>query len=161
MQRRTRHLLRSSLSSRTCAEDSQVRPCLLNENCFQFQYNLTGRVEIHSHVISPERRLMGECLCVFILQIKDCLIMTVWGYRVHFIDKSSLHVPISMGDKNKYNIHEYIAWKAEALTFLVSLYRKKCPLLAWRFSKAPWSLWSQRYLATLQNKVELSHGLKQ
>ncbi|XP_046319736.1 thrombospondin type-1 domain-containing protein 7B [Marmota monax] len=41
MQRRTRHLLRPSLSSRTCAEDSQVRPCLLNENCFQFQYNLT------------------------------------------------------------------------------------------------------------------------
>ncbi|XP_010328810.3 thrombospondin type-1 domain-containing protein 7B [Saimiri boliviensis] len=41
MQRRTRHLLRSSLSSRTCAEDSQVQPCLLNENCFQFQYNVT------------------------------------------------------------------------------------------------------------------------
>ncbi|XP_054555672.1 thrombospondin type-1 domain-containing protein 7B isoform X2 [Talpa occidentalis] len=41
MQRRTRHLLRPSLSSRMCAEDSQVRPCLLNENCFQFQYNLT------------------------------------------------------------------------------------------------------------------------
>ncbi|XP_066202247.1 thrombospondin type-1 domain-containing protein 7B [Saccopteryx leptura] len=41
MQRRTRHLLRPSLSSRTCAEDSQVRPCLLNENCFQFHYNLT------------------------------------------------------------------------------------------------------------------------
>ncbi|XP_034862431.1 thrombospondin type-1 domain-containing protein 7B-like [Mirounga leonina] len=41
MQRRTRHLLRPSLNSRTCAEDSQVRPCLLNENCFQFQYNLT------------------------------------------------------------------------------------------------------------------------
>uniref|UniRef100_A0A8C9GFQ4 Thrombospondin type-1 domain-containing protein 7B n=1 Tax=Piliocolobus tephrosceles TaxID=591936 RepID=A0A8C9GFQ4_9PRIM len=41
MQRRTRHLLRPSLSSRTCAEDSQVQPCLLNENCFQFQYNLT------------------------------------------------------------------------------------------------------------------------
>ncbi|KAB0364397.1 hypothetical protein FD754_008553, partial [Muntiacus muntjak] len=40
-QRRTRHLLRPSVSSRTCAEDSQVRPCLLNENCFQFQYNLT------------------------------------------------------------------------------------------------------------------------
>ncbi|XP_077623950.1 thrombospondin type-1 domain-containing protein 7B-like [Crocuta crocuta] len=40
-QRRTRHLLRPSLNSRTCAEDSQVRPCLLNENCFQFQYNLT------------------------------------------------------------------------------------------------------------------------
>uniref|UniRef100_A0A8C3XB83 Thrombospondin type-1 domain-containing protein 7B n=1 Tax=Catagonus wagneri TaxID=51154 RepID=A0A8C3XB83_9CETA len=38
MQRRTRHLLRPSLSSRTCTEDSQVRPCLLNENCFQFQY---------------------------------------------------------------------------------------------------------------------------
>nr|XP_045006889.1 thrombospondin type-1 domain-containing protein 7B isoform X3 [Jaculus jaculus] len=41
MQRRSRHLLRPSLSSRTCAEDSQLRPCLLNENCFQFQYNLT------------------------------------------------------------------------------------------------------------------------
>ncbi|XP_071072572.1 thrombospondin type-1 domain-containing protein 7B isoform X2 [Dasypus novemcinctus] len=41
MQRRTRHLLRPSLSTRSCAEDSQVRPCLLNENCFQFQYNLT------------------------------------------------------------------------------------------------------------------------
>ncbi|XP_069894326.1 thrombospondin type-1 domain-containing protein 7B [Dipodomys merriami] len=41
MQRRTRHLLRPLLSSRTCAEDSQVRPCLLNENCFQFHYNLT------------------------------------------------------------------------------------------------------------------------
>nr|XP_012317228.1 thrombospondin type-1 domain-containing protein 7B [Aotus nancymaae] len=41
MQRRTRHLLRSSLGSRTCAEDSQVQPCLLNENCFQFQYNVT------------------------------------------------------------------------------------------------------------------------
>ncbi|XP_024099324.3 thrombospondin type-1 domain-containing protein 7B [Pongo abelii] len=41
MQRRTRHLLRPSLNSRTCAEDSQVQPCLLNENCFQFQYNLT------------------------------------------------------------------------------------------------------------------------
>ncbi|XP_021054219.1 thrombospondin type-1 domain-containing protein 7B [Mus pahari] len=41
MQRRTRHLLRPSLNSRTCGEDSQVRPCLLNENCFQFQYNLT------------------------------------------------------------------------------------------------------------------------
>ncbi|VFV43962.1 Hypothetical predicted protein [Lynx pardinus] len=40
-QRRTRHLLRPSLNSRSCAEDSQVRPCLLNENCFQFQYNLT------------------------------------------------------------------------------------------------------------------------
>ncbi|XP_028628963.1 thrombospondin type-1 domain-containing protein 7B [Grammomys surdaster] len=40
-QRRTRHLLRPSLNSRTCGEDSQVRPCLLNENCFQFQYNLT------------------------------------------------------------------------------------------------------------------------
>ncbi|XP_004626441.1 thrombospondin type-1 domain-containing protein 7B [Octodon degus] len=41
MQRRTRYLLRPSVSSRTCAEDTQVRPCLLNENCFQFQYNLT------------------------------------------------------------------------------------------------------------------------
>uniref|UniRef100_A0A5F9DSJ3 Thrombospondin type-1 domain-containing protein 7B n=1 Tax=Oryctolagus cuniculus TaxID=9986 RepID=A0A5F9DSJ3_RABIT len=40
-QRRTRHLLRPSPNSRTCAEDSQVQPCLLNENCFQFQYNLT------------------------------------------------------------------------------------------------------------------------
>ncbi|KAM7335863.1 hypothetical protein ACRRTK_004356 [Alexandromys fortis] len=42
MQRRSRHLLRPSLNSRTCGEDSQARPCLLNENCFQFQYNLTG-----------------------------------------------------------------------------------------------------------------------
>ncbi|EGW00953.1 Thrombospondin type-1 domain-containing protein 7B [Cricetulus griseus] len=41
MPRRSRHLLRPSLNSRTCGEDSQVRPCLLNENCFQFQYNLT------------------------------------------------------------------------------------------------------------------------
>ncbi|XP_045154839.1 thrombospondin type-1 domain-containing protein 7B [Echinops telfairi] len=41
MQRRTRRLLRPALSSRTCPEDSQVRPCLLNENCFQFRYNLT------------------------------------------------------------------------------------------------------------------------
>ncbi|XP_042638425.1 thrombospondin type-1 domain-containing protein 7B [Orycteropus afer afer] len=41
MKIRTRHLLRPSLSSRTCPEDSQVQPCLLNENCFQFQYNLT------------------------------------------------------------------------------------------------------------------------
>ncbi|KAI5186224.1 Thrombospondin Type-1 Domain-Containing Protein 7B [Manis pentadactyla] len=41
MQRRTRHLLRPPLTSRSCAEDSEVQPCLLNENCFQFQYNLT------------------------------------------------------------------------------------------------------------------------
>ncbi|XP_040827450.1 thrombospondin type-1 domain-containing protein 7B [Ochotona curzoniae] len=41
MQRRTRQLLRPSANSRACAEDSQVQPCLLNENCFQFQYNLT------------------------------------------------------------------------------------------------------------------------
>ncbi|XP_074071171.1 thrombospondin type-1 domain-containing protein 7B [Macrotis lagotis] len=41
MQRRSRYLLRAPLSSRTCAEDSQVQPCILNENCFQYHYNIT------------------------------------------------------------------------------------------------------------------------
>uniref|UniRef100_A0A6I8P9R6 Complement component C9 n=1 Tax=Ornithorhynchus anatinus TaxID=9258 RepID=A0A6I8P9R6_ORNAN len=40
-QRRTRHVLRPALSGGTCAGDVQLRPCVLNENCFQHQYNLT------------------------------------------------------------------------------------------------------------------------
>ncbi|XP_063257059.1 thrombospondin type-1 domain-containing protein 7B [Prinia subflava] len=42
MQTRTRHVLRYSVSSKPCPEDSQTKPCILNQNCFQYQYNLTG-----------------------------------------------------------------------------------------------------------------------
>ncbi|XP_014796606.1 PREDICTED: thrombospondin type-1 domain-containing protein 7B isoform X1 [Calidris pugnax] len=42
MQTRTRQVLRSSASTKPCPEVSQVKPCILNQNCFQYQYNLTG-----------------------------------------------------------------------------------------------------------------------
>uniref|UniRef100_A0A8C4VDA8 Thrombospondin type-1 domain-containing protein 7A n=1 Tax=Falco tinnunculus TaxID=100819 RepID=A0A8C4VDA8_FALTI len=42
MQTRTRQVLRSSVNAKPCPEDSQVKPCILNQNCFHYQYNLTG-----------------------------------------------------------------------------------------------------------------------
>ncbi|NWV59055.1 THS7B protein, partial [Malurus elegans] len=42
MQTRTRQVLRASVGSKPCPEDSQMKPCILNQNCFQYQYNLTG-----------------------------------------------------------------------------------------------------------------------
>ncbi|KAM6080415.1 thrombospondin type-1 domain-containing protein 7B isoform 4-T4 [Theristicus caerulescens] len=42
MQTRTRQVLRSSVNTKPCPEDSQMKPCILNQNCFQYQYNLTG-----------------------------------------------------------------------------------------------------------------------
>ncbi|NWI10449.1 THS7B protein, partial [Crypturellus soui] len=42
MQLRTRQVLRSSVTTRPCPEGSQMKPCILNQNCFQYQYNLTG-----------------------------------------------------------------------------------------------------------------------
>ncbi|NWT41467.1 THS7B protein, partial [Chroicocephalus maculipennis] len=42
MQTRTRQVLRSSLNAKPCPEDTQMKPCILNQNCFQYQYNLTG-----------------------------------------------------------------------------------------------------------------------
>ncbi|KAI1237370.1 Thrombospondin type-1 domain-containing protein 7B, partial [Lamprotornis superbus] len=42
MQTRTRQVLRSPVSSKPCPEDSQMKPCILNQNCFQYQYNLTA-----------------------------------------------------------------------------------------------------------------------
>ncbi|NWR84339.1 THS7B protein, partial [Furnarius figulus] len=42
MQTRTRQVLRSPVGSKPCPEDSQMKPCVLNQNCFQYQYNLTG-----------------------------------------------------------------------------------------------------------------------
>uniref|UniRef100_A0A6J0SKF4 Thrombospondin type-1 domain-containing protein 7B n=1 Tax=Pogona vitticeps TaxID=103695 RepID=A0A6J0SKF4_9SAUR len=41
MQTRTRHVLRSALKPKTCPEISQMQPCVLNHNCFQYHYNLT------------------------------------------------------------------------------------------------------------------------
>ncbi|KAJ7407423.1 thrombospondin type-1 domain-containing protein 7B-like protein [Willisornis vidua] len=42
VQTRTRQVLRSPGSSKPCPEDSQMKPCVLNQNCFHYQYNLTG-----------------------------------------------------------------------------------------------------------------------
>uniref|UniRef100_A0A8C8B6D5 Thrombospondin type-1 domain-containing protein 7A n=1 Tax=Otus sunia TaxID=257818 RepID=A0A8C8B6D5_9STRI len=42
MQTRTRQVLRSSVNTKPCPEESQMKPCILNQNCFQYQYNLTG-----------------------------------------------------------------------------------------------------------------------
>uniref|UniRef100_A0A8C2UC31 Thrombospondin type-1 domain-containing protein 7A n=1 Tax=Coturnix japonica TaxID=93934 RepID=A0A8C2UC31_COTJA len=42
VQTRTRQVLRSPVSRKPCPEDSQMRPCILNQNCFQYQYNLTA-----------------------------------------------------------------------------------------------------------------------
>nr|XP_009937046.1 PREDICTED: thrombospondin type-1 domain-containing protein 7B [Opisthocomus hoazin] len=42
MQTRTRQVLRSSVNTKPCPEISQKKPCILNQNCFQYQYNLTG-----------------------------------------------------------------------------------------------------------------------
>ncbi|NWX72371.1 THS7B protein, partial [Alca torda] len=42
MQTRTRQVLRSSVNTKPCPEDTQMKPCILNQNCFQYQYNLTG-----------------------------------------------------------------------------------------------------------------------
>ncbi|NXX44406.1 THS7B protein, partial [Tricholaema leucomelas] len=42
MQTRTRQVLRSSVNTKPCPEVSQMKPCILNQNCFQYQYNLTG-----------------------------------------------------------------------------------------------------------------------
>ncbi|XP_064307110.1 thrombospondin type-1 domain-containing protein 7B isoform X2 [Phalacrocorax carbo] len=42
MQTRTREVLRSSVNTKPCPEESQMKPCILNQNCFQYQYNLTG-----------------------------------------------------------------------------------------------------------------------
>ncbi|NXN47599.1 THS7B protein, partial [Rhinoptilus africanus] len=42
MQTRTRQVLRSSVNTKPCPEDSQMKPCILNQNCFQYQYDLTG-----------------------------------------------------------------------------------------------------------------------
>lgn len=111
-QRRTRHLLRPSLNSRMCAEDTQVRPCVLNENCFQFQYNLTGTAKPHSNAIFHESGLMGECMCVC-FHSWDSGLTRMW---------------------------ECIACKVENLTLPVFLHRKKCPCLARSFSKATWNL---------------------
>ncbi|KAJ6665425.1 hypothetical protein lerEdw1_003265 [Lerista edwardsae] len=42
MQTRSRQVLRSPLNPKTCPEGSQMQPCVLNQNCFQYHYNLTG-----------------------------------------------------------------------------------------------------------------------
>ncbi|NWS68862.1 THS7B protein, partial [Crotophaga sulcirostris] len=42
MQTRTRQVLRSSVNTKPCPEVSQMKPCILNQNCFQYQYNVTG-----------------------------------------------------------------------------------------------------------------------
>ncbi|NXC13134.1 THS7B protein, partial [Corythaeola cristata] len=42
MQTRTRQVLRSSVNRKPCPEGTQTKPCVLNQNCFQYQYNLTG-----------------------------------------------------------------------------------------------------------------------
>ncbi|XP_048340453.1 thrombospondin type-1 domain-containing protein 7B [Sphaerodactylus townsendi] len=41
MQTRTRRLLRSPVHPKTCPEDSQMWPCVLNQNCFHYYYNVT------------------------------------------------------------------------------------------------------------------------
>ncbi|KAF7241955.1 Thrombospondin type-1 domain-containing protein 7B [Varanus komodoensis] len=41
MQTRTRRVLRLPLKPKTCPESSQMWPCVLNQNCFQYHYNLT------------------------------------------------------------------------------------------------------------------------
>ncbi|XP_077176308.1 thrombospondin type-1 domain-containing protein 7B isoform X2 [Paroedura picta] len=41
MQTRTRQVLRSPLNPKTCPEDTQMWPCVLNQNCFQYHYNVT------------------------------------------------------------------------------------------------------------------------
>ncbi|XP_025979254.2 thrombospondin type-1 domain-containing protein 7B [Dromaius novaehollandiae] len=42
VQVRTRQVLRSSVAAKPCPEGSQMKPCILNQNCFQYQYSLTG-----------------------------------------------------------------------------------------------------------------------
>ncbi|XP_072198495.1 thrombospondin type-1 domain-containing protein 7B [Excalfactoria chinensis] len=42
VQTRTRQVLRSPVSRKPCPEDTQMKPCILNQNCFQYQYNLTA-----------------------------------------------------------------------------------------------------------------------
>uniref|UniRef100_A0A669PYP8 Thrombospondin type-1 domain-containing protein 7A n=1 Tax=Phasianus colchicus TaxID=9054 RepID=A0A669PYP8_PHACC len=42
VQTRSRQVLRSPVSRKPCPEDSQMKPCILNQNCFQYQYNLTA-----------------------------------------------------------------------------------------------------------------------
>nr|XP_033800454.1 thrombospondin type-1 domain-containing protein 7B isoform X3 [Geotrypetes seraphini] len=41
MRTRNRFPLRSPVNSKTCHEDSQTEPCILNQNCFHYRYNLT------------------------------------------------------------------------------------------------------------------------
>uniref|UniRef100_A0A8C5TQ57 Thrombospondin type-1 domain-containing protein 7A n=1 Tax=Malurus cyaneus samueli TaxID=2593467 RepID=A0A8C5TQ57_9PASS len=41
-------VLRASVGSKPCPEVSQMKPCILNQNCFQYQYNLTGSATLMS-----------------------------------------------------------------------------------------------------------------
>ncbi|KAM9235501.1 thrombospondin type-1 domain-containing protein 7B [Leptosomus discolor] len=65
MQTRTRQVLRSSVSTKPCPEDSQMKPCILNENCFQYQYNLTGwsgcQLDANATCGRGERRRLLSC----------------------------------------------------------------------------------------------------
>ncbi|NXA36109.1 THS7B protein, partial [Eudromia elegans] len=42
MQLRTRQVLRAPAAAKPCPEGSQMRPCILNQNCFQYRYSLTA-----------------------------------------------------------------------------------------------------------------------
>ncbi|XP_039613314.1 thrombospondin type-1 domain-containing protein 7B isoform X2 [Polypterus senegalus] len=41
VRRRVRHTLRLSVSGNLCPQDSETEPCVLNSNCFTYQYNVT------------------------------------------------------------------------------------------------------------------------
>ncbi|NXP12520.1 THS7B protein, partial [Thinocorus orbignyianus] len=65
MQTRTRQVLRSSVNTKPCPEDSQMKPCILNQNCFQYQYNLTGwsgcQLDANATCGHGERRRLLSC----------------------------------------------------------------------------------------------------
>ncbi|XP_061210326.1 thrombospondin type-1 domain-containing protein 7B isoform X2 [Neopsephotus bourkii] len=65
MQIRTRQVLRSSVNTKPCPEDSQMKPCILNQNCFQYQYNLTGwsgcQLDANATCGLGERRRLLSC----------------------------------------------------------------------------------------------------
>uniref|UniRef100_A0A4W3HRX9 Thrombospondin type-1 domain-containing protein 7A n=1 Tax=Callorhinchus milii TaxID=7868 RepID=A0A4W3HRX9_CALMI len=63
---RTRYPLRLPANGKTCPEVSEVEPCVLNKNCFHYQYNLTdwGTCQLNDEAVCGEgmKSRMLDCV---------------------------------------------------------------------------------------------------
>ncbi|XP_019378020.1 PREDICTED: thrombospondin type-1 domain-containing protein 7B [Gavialis gangeticus] len=89
MQTRVRHVLRSPSNAKTCPEDSQMQPCVLNQNCFQYQYNLTD----WSTCQLSENATCGQGIRSHLL---SCVRSDGKTVHINYCDQLHLEKPIKM-----------------------------------------------------------------